>query len=428
MDQLEDTLLQADLGMATTDDVLEEARYLRSESTEIFGRDEIKALLRGKLLEALGASAMGSSEYMRVQKRAGKDITTALVAADNDEEAADNSNSFALKFASEDDEKPIAAKKQLTVHFIMGANGMGKTTTIGKLAHRLKSEAGQKVLLAACDTFRAGAVAQLERWGERADVDCFSPNESTNGPSAVLYGALDKAITEEYDVLLVDTSGRLSNNDALTAELVKMKRVIQKRMSTSFDEQVKPVPNLQVPHETLLVIDAAQGRMALDSAKLWNKEVGLSGLILTKLDGSAKGGSVVAVSRELGLPVKLVGVGEGIDDLRDFEPESFVDGLLGIGVAGGGSSKEGKALEARLTEMRKERTQRAKSAPKPSSPSEASSMGGSAGQMSLQGLENIGMEEDVGEMQMITPGAGGAAGKNKSKNKNKKRKKRKNKK
>lgn len=323
MDQLEDTLLQADLGMATTDDVLEEARYLRSESTEIFGRDEIKALLRGKLLEALGASAMGSSEYQRVQKRAGKDIaaasaTTTVVDDGEDDEVEDSDvNSFALKFASEDDPKPISAKKQLTVHFIMGANGMGKTTTIGKLAHRLKEEAGQKVLLAACDTFRAGAVAQLERWAERADVDCFSPNESTNGPSAVLYGALDKAISEEYDVLLVDTSGRLSNNDALTAELVKMKRVIQKRMSTAFDEKVKPVPNLQVPHETLLVIDAAQGRMALDSAKQWNKELGLSGLILTKLDGSAKGGSVVAVSRELGLPVKLVGVGEGIDDLRD---------------------------------------------------------------------------------------------------------------
>ena len=315
MDQLEETLLQADLGMATTDDVLEEARYLRSESTEIFGRDEIKALLRGKLLEALGASAMGSSEYQRVQKRAGKDIAAAT--AVGGEEETDNVNSFALKFASEDDPKPISAKKQLTVHFIMGANGMGKTTTIGKLAHRLKEEAGQKVLLAACDTFRAGAVAQLERWAERADVDCFSPNETTNGPSAVLYGALDKAISEEYDVLLVDTSGRLSNNDALTAELVKMKKVIQKRMSTSFDEKVRPVPNLQVPHETLLVIDAAQGRMALDSAKQWNKELGLSGLILTKLDGSAKGGSVVAVSRELGLPVKLVGVGEGIDDLRD---------------------------------------------------------------------------------------------------------------
>eukprot|EP00984_Skeletonema_dohrnii_P016352 scaffold7244_cov67-Skeletonema_dohrnii-CCMP3373.AAC.1 len=143
-------------------------------------------------------------------------------------------------------------------------------------------------------------------------------------------------------------------------------------MSTGFDEKVKPILNLQVPHETLLVIDAAQGRMALDSAKQWDKEIGLSGLILTKLDGSAKGGSVVAVSRELGLPVKLVGVGEGIDDLRDFEPESFVDGLLGIGVAGGGSSKEGKALEARLTQMRKERTQRAKTAPKPSSSPAAS--------------------------------------------------------
>ena len=309
MDQLEDTLLQADLGMATTDDVLEEARYLRSESTEIFGRDEIKALLRGKLLEALGASASGSLAYQRVQQRAGKGVT-------NDDDEGET-NSFALKFASQEDDKPINAKKQLTVHFIMGANGMGKTTTIGKLAHRLKSEAGQKVLLAACDTFRAGAVAQLERWAERADVDCFSPNEATNGPSAVLYGALDKAISEEYDILLVDTSGRLSNNDALTAELVKMKRVIQKRMSTAFDDKIKPVPNLQVPHETLLVIDAAQGRMALDSAKQWNKQVGLSGLILTKLDGSAKGGSVVAVSRELGLPVKLVGVGEGMEDLRD---------------------------------------------------------------------------------------------------------------
>eukprot|EP00984_Skeletonema_dohrnii_P016350 scaffold7243_cov87-Skeletonema_dohrnii-CCMP3373.AAC.1 len=204
-------------------------------------------------------------------------------------------------------------------------------------------------------------------------------------------------------------------------------------MSTGFDEKVKPIPNLQVPHETLLVIDAAQGRMALDSAKQWDKEIGLSGLILTKLDGSAKGGSVVAVSRELGLPVKLVGVGEGIDDLRDFEPESFVDGLLGIGVAGGGSSKEGKALEARLTQMRKERTQRAKTAPKPSSSpaASASTMGGSAGEMTLQGLEDIGsmgMEEDVGEMQMITPGGGAGAGKNKAKNKNKKKKKRKNKK
>ncbi len=329
LDQLEDTLLQADLGMTTTEDVLSEARFLREESTQIFSRDDIKALLRGKLLEALGTSESGSSQYSRVQVRAEKELKT--VGANNGE-VGDNSSrsssskegtataataSFALKFASEDDDKPISATKPLTVHFIMGANGMGKTTTIGKLAYRLRTEASKKVLLAACDTFRAGAVAQLEQWATRANVDCFSPSDNTNGPSAVLYGALDKAIGEGYDVLLVDTSGRLSNNDALTAELVKMKKVIQKRMSTKFDETIKPVPNLNVPHETLLVIDAAQGRMALDSAKQWDKELGLTGLILTKLDGSAKGGSVVAVSRELGLPVKLVGIGEGLEDLRD---------------------------------------------------------------------------------------------------------------
>jgi len=325
LDDLEDTLLQADLGLATTDDVLAEARFLREESTEIFGRDDIKALLRGKLLEALGASVEGSTEYNRVIDKASSDLqqknaVDANSSSDDDEGSEEESKetpSFSLKFANESDPKAISAKKQLTVHFIMGANGMGKTTTIGKLAHRLKTEANQKVLLAACDTFRAGAVAQLELWAERADVDCFSPNDSTNGPSAVLYGALDQAINEGYDTLLVDTSGRLSNNDALTAELVKMKRVIQKRMSTEFDETVKRIPNVNVPHETLLVIDAAQGRMALDSAKQWDKELGLSGLILTKLDGSAKGGSVVAVSRELGLPVKLVGVGEGMEDLRD---------------------------------------------------------------------------------------------------------------
>jgi fused signal recognition particle receptor len=321
LDQLEDTLLQADLGMATTEDVLSEARFLREESTEIFSRDDIKALLRGKLLEALGATASGSSMYNRVQVRAGKELKTAVGGGGNSDESGVTTTSatasFALKFASADDAKPISATKPLTVHFIMGANGMGKTTTIGKLAYRLRTEASQKVLLAACDTFRAGAVAQLEQWATRANVDCFSPSDSTNGPSAVLYGALDKAINEGYDVLLVDTSGRLSNNDALTAELVKMKKVIQKRMSTKFDETIKPVPNIDVPHETLLVIDAAQGRMALDSAKQWDKELGLTGLILTKLDGSAKGGSVVAVSRELGLPVKLVGTGEGLEDLRD---------------------------------------------------------------------------------------------------------------
>jgi fused signal recognition particle receptor len=193
----------------------------------------------------------------------------------------------------------------------------GKTTTIGKLAHRLRIEGNQTVLVAACDTFRAGAVDQLQLWADRAKVDLFGPTATATTPSAVLYGALDKAIHNQYDTLIVDTSGRLSNNDALTAELLKMKRVIQKRMSIAKDGSNKPIPNLQVPHETLLVLDAAQGRMALDSAKTWNKEIGLTGLVLTKLDGSARGGSVVAVTRDLKLPVKLIGVGEGIEDLRD---------------------------------------------------------------------------------------------------------------
>lgn len=181
----------------------------------------------------------------------------------------------------------------------------------------MKNEGNQRVLLAACDTFRAGAVDQLQQWAERADVDMCRPSENVKSPAAVLYQALDTAIAEGYDTVLVDTSGRLSNNDALTAELVKMRNVIQKRLSRQRDESNKPILNRDVPHESLLVLDAAQGRMALDSAKVWNDEVGLTGLVLTKLDGSARGGSVVSISRELNLPVKLIGVGEGINDLRD---------------------------------------------------------------------------------------------------------------
>lgn len=325
IEELEDILLQADLGTKTSMDVMEEVRSLRLGSTEIFSRDDLRSVLRGKLIEALDVS-------------------------DDDNDV--NVNHQAIAF-SNDDSLP-------TVLFIMGANGMGKTTTIGKLASRLRNEGNQTVLLAACDTFRAGAVEQLEMWGDRAQVETYSPNEQQKTPSAVLYGALDKTLKENYDVLIVDTSGRLSNNDALTEELAKMKRVIQKRLSVEVDEDGKAVPNMNVPHETLLVIDAAQGRMALDSAKVWNEEIGLTGLVLTKLDGSARGGSVVAVSRELGLPVKLIGIGEKIDDLRDFDPESFVDGLLGIGIGAAGKQNEGKALAGRLEEMRKDRDARAK--------------------------------------------------------------------
>jgi len=270
LEELSDILLQADLGTKTSDEIVMETKSLMERGLT---RDDLMSILRGKLVEAL-----------EVDNRA-------------------------VTF-SEDDKLP-------TVLFVMGANGMGKTTTIGKLAHRLKTEGNQTVLVAACDTFRAGAVEQLQQWADRAQVECYGPSESKSTPSAVLYGALDQALADNVDTVLVDTSGRLSNNEALTQELAKMKRVIQKRLSVENDSDGKPVMNTDVPHETLLVLDAAQGRMALDSAKVWNKEIGLTGLILTKLDGSARGGSVVAVSRELNLPVKLIGVGEGIDDLRD---------------------------------------------------------------------------------------------------------------
>jgi fused signal recognition particle receptor len=298
LEDLEMVLLQSDLGIRTTDEILEEVKSFRYEGRKFLSKKDLLATIRGKLLEALN------------------------VATEVPVESSVTPLTRQVRFANPD---AADINQRLTVLFLMGANGMGKTTTIGKLAHRLRTEGDQKVLMAACDTFRAGAVEQLEQWGTRAEVEVFTPSESAKSPSAVLYGALDKALKENYDTLLVDTSGRLSNNDALTRELVKMKGVIQKRMSLENQTVEKadgtvstvPKPNMDVPHETLLVIDAAQGRMALDSARQWNEDVGLTGLILTKLDGSARGGSVVAVSRELKLPVKLVGVGESIDALKD---------------------------------------------------------------------------------------------------------------
>lgn len=286
MEDLLDILLQADLGISTGEDIIDEIKSLREDSTKMLSRDDLFSIMRGKIMEALETSGGGA-------------------------------DSNAIRFRTEEEEHANIP----TVLFVMGANGQGKTTTIGKLANRLRIEGNQRVLLAACDTFRAGAVEQLQMWADRSASDLVGPKEKTTTPAAVLYKAIDKAVEEKYDTLIVDTSGRLSNNDALTAELAKMKRVIQKRLSvestTGKDGKDNPVLNKAVPHETLLVLDAAQGRIASDSAKIWNQEIGLTGLILTKLDGSARGGSVVAVSRDLQLPVKLIGVGEGIDDLRD---------------------------------------------------------------------------------------------------------------
>ncbi|KAL7577548.1 hypothetical protein ACA910_015079 [Epithemia clementina (nom. ined.)] len=324
LEELVDVLVQADLGIATAEDIVAEVKSLRRQQDSTNGRltrEDLKSIMRGKLIES----------FQETQQESGS-----------------------IQFST--------VENQPTVLFIMGANGMGKTTTIGKLAHRLRTELNQTVLLAACDTFRAGAVDQLQQWADRANADLVGPlqKDAKTSPSTVLYAALDKAMSEKYDTVLVDTSGRLSNNVQLTQELAKMKRVIQKQLSVEKDSDNQPVLNLAVPHETLLVLEAAQGRMALDSAKVWNEEIGLTGLILTKLDGTARGGSIVSISRDLKLPVKLVGVGEGIEDLRDFNPVAFVDGLLGVGVAGGGkSADEGATLAARLEAMRNERDARA---------------------------------------------------------------------
>lgn len=306
LEELQDVLLQADLGMATAEDIVKEVRSLRADSGKVLSREDLMSIMRGKLIETLVFES-GPEDDRLSDEASG---------APNDDDVTRTPSSFsagAIRFASPEER----AMKVPTTLFIMGANGMGKTTTIGKLAHRLRVEGNQTVLMASCDTFRAGAVEQLQQWADRAEVDLYGPSEQKRTPAAVLFGALDHAVRGGYDTVLVDTSGRLSNNNALTQELVKMKRVIQKRFSKEIDDNGKPILNPHVPHETLLVLDAAQGRMALDSARVWNKEIGLTGLILTKLDGSARGGSVVAISRELNLPVKLIGVGEQIEDLRD---------------------------------------------------------------------------------------------------------------
>lgn len=201
----------------------------------------------------------------------------------------------------------------LTVILFVGVNGVGKTTSIGKLAQQFKNE-GKKVLMAAADTFRAGAIDQLVVWGERAGVEVVRGNAGGD-PAAVVFDALERAKTEQADVLLVDTAGRLQNKVNLMNELEKIKRVIQRELP-------------EAPQETLLVLDATTGQNAMVQAKQFKETTDVTGLVLTKLDGTAKGGIVLAIRNELHLPVKLVGLGEGIDDLEPFDPNDFVVGLF----------------------------------------------------------------------------------------------------
>ncbi|WP_196018583.1 signal recognition particle-docking protein FtsY [Enterococcus faecalis] len=201
----------------------------------------------------------------------------------------------------------------LTVILFVGVNGVGKTTSIGKLAHQYKLE-GKKVLMAAADTFRAGAIDQLVVWGERAGVEVVRGNAGGD-PAAVVFDAVERAKAEQADVLLVDTAGRLQNKVNLMKELEKIKRVIQREIPDA-------------PHEVLLVVDATTGQNAMMQAKLFKETTDVTGLVLTKLDGTAKGGIVIAIRNELHLPVKLVGLGEGINDLEPFNANDFAMGLF----------------------------------------------------------------------------------------------------
>lgn len=199
-----------------------------------------------------------------------------------------------------------------TVILFVGVNGVGKTTTIGKMAHQLKND-GKKVMLVAGDTFRAGAIEQLEEWGQRVDVPVIT--SSSKDPSSVMYDGLEKAVRDDYDVVLIDTAGRLQNKEHLMRELEKINRVIQKIIPSA-------------PHETLLVVDATTGQNGISQAKSFKEITDITGIVLTKLDGTAKGGIVLAIRENVSIPVKYVGLGEGMDDLEKFDIEKYIYGLF----------------------------------------------------------------------------------------------------
>ena len=266
LDDLEATLIAADLGTTTTHDVLEALRE-RATHKQIGDVNELKRLLKEQIAGILnGASSV-----------------------------------------------PVRQVNSPEVVLIVGVNGTGKTTTIGKLANLLRAQ-GKTVLLCAADTFRAAAIEQLEVWGSRTGVEVIKTKPGGD-PSAVLFDSLSAAKARGTDYVIVDTAGRLHTKQNLMAELEKMRRTAQ-----------KVIPD--APHETLLVMDATTGQNGLQQARQFTQSAGVSGIVLTKLDGTAKGGVVVAISRELGVPVRYVGIGEKAGDLLPFDSQSFVDSLF----------------------------------------------------------------------------------------------------
>jgi fused signal recognition particle receptor len=272
LEELEEMLISTDIGVATTMQVLDAVRRGVSRQ-EIDDLDALKRIMKTELLSILRHST---------------------------ERGVADETKYDL------DVKPY-------VLMVVGVNGVGKTTTIGKLAQRIKDE-GNGVLICAADTFRAAASDQLEIWAERAGVEIIQQKQGTD-PAAVLFDSLRAAQARTADVLIVDTAGRLHNKSNLMAELEKMKRVAGREVSGA-------------PHETLLVIDAVTGQNGLEQARQFMKTADVTGIVLTKLDGTAKGGIAVAIAKELGLPIRYVGVGEKVEDLMVFDAEQYVHGLF----------------------------------------------------------------------------------------------------
>jgi len=266
LDELEELLLAADLGAETSQEFVSRVRA-EAKRTGSLSAADLRILLRQFLEETLAGAAA-----------------------------------------------PLELEARPSVVLMLGVNGSGKTTSTGKLAAALR-QSGKGVLLAAADTFRAAAVEQLEEWGRRSGTEVIRQGPGAD-PAAVVFDAVKAAMARRIDVLLVDTAGRLHTKSNLMDELAKLKRVISRQLPGG-------------PHESLMVIEAPTGQNGLQQARLFHDAIGLTGLVLTKLDGTAKGGIVFQVQRELGVPVKLVGLGEGADDLAPFEPTAFVDALLG---------------------------------------------------------------------------------------------------
>ncbi|SHF31435.1 signal recognition particle-docking protein FtsY [Desulforamulus putei] len=276
----------------------------------VTGRKGIDEELYEELEEVLIQADVGVNTAMKLVERVRKGVK-----ARNVQEASRLKDIFQEELAYLMGEKvtPIHENPDgPTVIMVVGVNGVGKTTTIGKMAHQYK-EQGKKVLLAAGDTFRAAAIDQLEIWAQRVGVDIIKHQEGSD-PGAVAYDAVHAARSRKVDVLLIDTAGRLHNKSNLMDELRKVHKIIAREMPGA-------------PHEVLLVLDATTGQNALSQAKIFSEAVHVTGIALTKLDGTAKGGVVTAIVTEMAIPVKLIGIGERMDDLRQFNPRDFIDAL-----------------------------------------------------------------------------------------------------